>query len=71
MYPTLLDYCLLLNLFVTSLPLLVQPHLGVLCAWWTTHTMAVLHHGMVCIIGLVHFYTDLFFTITCLPIVTL
>jgi len=29
-----------------SLPLSVQPHLGVLCAWWSTHTMAVLHHGL-------------------------
>jgi len=23
-----------------------QPHLGVLCAWSNTHTMAVLHHGL-------------------------
>jgi len=29
-----------------SLPLSVQPHLGVLCAWWNTHTMAVPHHGL-------------------------
>jgi len=26
-----------------SLPLSVQPHLVVLCAWSNTHTMAVLH----------------------------
>ena len=29
-----------------SLPLSAQPHLGVLCAWSNTHTMAVLHHGL-------------------------
>jgi len=29
-----------------SLPLPVQPHLGVLCAWWNTHTMVVLHHHL-------------------------
>jgi len=46
MYQTLLYYCLLLNLCNLSLTLSVQPHLGVLCAWWNTHTMAVLHHGL-------------------------
>jgi len=29
-----------------SLPLSAQPHMGVLCAWLNTHTMAVLHHGL-------------------------
>jgi len=29
-----------------SLPLSAEPHLGVLCAWSNTHTMAVLHHGL-------------------------
>ena len=29
-----------------SLPLSTQPHLGVLCVWSNTHTMAVLHHGL-------------------------
>jgi len=29
-----------------SLPLSAQTHLGVLCAWLNTHTMAVLHHGL-------------------------
>ena len=28
------------------LPLSAQPHLGVLCAWSNTHTMAVLHQGL-------------------------
>jgi len=44
MYPTLLftvkPFC---NL---SVPLSAQPHLGVLCTWLNTHTMAVLHHGL-------------------------
>jgi len=29
-----------------SLLLSVQPHMELLCAWWNTHTMTVLHHGL-------------------------
>ena len=43
-----------------SSPLSVQHHLGVLCAWWNTHTMAVLHHGWYnftkCCIALLYFH---------------
>jgi len=31
-----------------SLPLLIQPHLVVLCAWWDIHAMVVWYSIMVC-----------------------
>jgi len=47
MYPTCITVKPFCNL---SLPLSVQPHLGVLCPWSNTHTikikMAVLHQGL-------------------------
>ena len=46
----LLEYCLLLNVFIIcfhnlNLPLPIQPHLMMLCAWLDLHATVVLHYG--------------------------